>query len=712
VPPVIVTAAIVATFAVGAILAGAPFALLIRREAEGFVAAAADALVIGLIVIGLGASGFAWLGVVGLGAVILCWVSAVVGAVVTRSFRPQRSIVEPGRRGWIVAALWSAIIALALALRLHDVNFSPWIGDMGAYVNWANEFARTGVLNSTWPPLFPSFLAISSALFGSAHTAAPLAISGIALLAAIVRLLARMGVSPTVQLIAGLAVAVHPQLVWFSTFPGSESLAAPFTIAFFALVLEVVRVRGWRLVAAVALLALTVSALSLLRGSGPLLAVPLVIVILIALTVTRWRHLVAPLVLALGATALGASVGYWYGISEIRAYFVGNQIAGLLPRKIIEFVRDLGVFDATPLTFAGLAIGVSILLGGGTLLAARQMSGARAHELTIDPRVRNRWPRRIAIGIGATLLVGAALTVALGTLTGGMLLRLGPWYVVAAAAALAVIVGRLRSTASEIVVLAAALTAVMFIGLHTARLGFDRGHEFYLYWDRYLMSEALPCLLVLSAIGLDILLPALRARARTIGAIAATSALIVVAALPSLVLQSQDTFLRGSYALTSELHDIAQSSGPGVPVIWGADSTTPIATWPFQNTWMGFALPLRRTFGLDVVNSNMGRDNFGTDDVLDSAMIRGYLACRPGATTAIVFDVATGGVALDKRITDPGITVSPLDNAAATPSTLTQPPTDGWQHPRIAVTAWLVSVEVDASTPRAALCTPVPVSER
>jgi hypothetical protein len=720
VPRVIVTAAIVAAFALAAILLGLPFAVLVRGPLESLASLVADALVLGLVVLGLGASSFAWLGPFGLAVVVAGWIGAVITAVIAavtaRSWPKVHGREKPSRHRHLRWAAWVFVIALALVLRLHEVNFLPWIGDMGAYVNWANQFARTGEFSSTWPPLFPSFLAISSAVFGSAHTTAPLALTGIAALVAIVRLLERVGVSPVIRLIAALAVALHPEFVWFSTFPGSESLAAPLTVVFFSLVLVVLRARGSQLIAAAGILAMTVAALSLLRGSGPLLAIPLVVVLVLAIAVRPWRRQVGPLLVVLGATSLGAAVGYWYGITEIRSYFIANQLSDLLPTRIFDAAKSIGVFEASPVTAFALAGTVVALVGVGAVLIRRNTQRDAAHGLpdtavptagaatTADSGCTNRSSTVVGVLLGSALLGGSALTIAAGTLTGHILVRLGAWYVVAAAIAIVVVLRSRSDRATQLVLASTIITAIMFIALHTARLGFNRGHTFYLYWDRYLFSEVLPCLLVLSFIALDRALPLLRQSWRTVTALVGVVALIVVPAVPSLALQSQDTFLRGAYPLTVELESLA--SREPTPVVWGADSPQLVADWPFPNTWMGFALPLRRTFGVDVVNANMGRDNLGTDDVLDADLLRAYFACRPDDSVITVFEAETGGAPLDKRVTDPGLAIESLGGVSGAISTMQQPSDSGWLHPELRVTAWRVTLLSARATEPAAYCSP------
>src|SRR5690606_14805781 len=155
---------------------------------------------------------------------------------------------------------------------------------------------------------------------------ASVGLSGILLIVAVARLLQRLRVPTWVVLGAALVLALQQHAVWFSTFPGSESLNAPIFVVWVTLVHAAFTASGKQLPVVLGGQALFMLALCLLRGSGALLVVPLVAVTILALVVRAWRPVAAPLVLSLAASVLGAGVGVWYSVSEIPRYFVGMQI--------------------------------------------------------------------------------------------------------------------------------------------------------------------------------------------------------------------------------------------------------------------------------------------------------------------------------------------------------------------------------------------------
>ena len=231
------------TLAVIFVVGGIPFAWAVRRRTEGWIALVIDSALFGAVAVTLAITAWTWLGVGGIVVTALLYLAAIAWLVVTKPGLPARPArLSPA--SWGLVAAWVALFALAIALRWHDVNFLPWVGDMGAYVNWANEFVRTGELNAGWPPVFPVFLSICSFLFGSAGTTSGMAISGILLLAVIARILGQLGVNRWIVFGVVGALAVNVHAIWFATFPGSESLNAPFFIAWLSVFVTVLRTEG------------------------------------------------------------------------------------------------------------------------------------------------------------------------------------------------------------------------------------------------------------------------------------------------------------------------------------------------------------------------------------------------------------------------------------------------------------------------------------
>jgi hypothetical protein len=693
------TAAVILVFAVAFAAVGLPIAVTVRSEGEGWVAVIADSLVFGLVFTTVGITLWTWLGPAGAILSAVAWLALLIFAI-RGGFawpRPDFSSV----RAWPWTVAWVVILSVAVLLRLHSVNFLPWVGDMGAYVNWANEFASSGVLASSWPPLFPVYLAMSSFAFGIANTASAVGLSGLILLITVVRFLQRLHVDRWVAMGAAILLALQPTAVWFSTFPVSESLDAPIFTAWAMLGYAALTATGRRLWLLLGIQALFMLALGLLRGSGALLMVPLVLVLVAVLIARAWRPMAPRMLLLVAANLLGAGIGFWYGVSVIRPYLVEMQIKGLVPSAIANALDHAGLLSPTPVLAVTLLAPVALLAWWGA-------HGLRRHGRTeidrVDPAgvaslASTRWRGVVPVlllGVAVVLTAGVALGAIVGAMVWYIILRLGVWLLVGAVLALVLAAVLRRPAVDQVIVALLGLDIVLFVGLHTLRLGFNRGHDFYRYWDRYLFSEVLPASLVLSAVALAVLLPMLARRWKVVIAVLAAGAAVVPAVGP-LVLQSRSTYLAGAYDFLVELDELGGDTT--VPRLWADTSETRLEDFFFVNTWMAFAVPLRRTFGLDIVNASQRDDNFGPDEVLSDTSLFDYAACQPGHEL-VVYEVQNVGSPLDRRISDPRIVLDYLGTATSSITTLVQPPTDGdWTTSRVTVEVWRATVPEDAPTP-------------
>lgn len=697
-------AGVTAVLAVLLTALGLPSALALRARRDGWVAVVADAPLHGLVWLPLGVVGWTWLSWWGLSVVSATWGAAVVAAVrglpAAGSVRPRR----PAGRAVARGAAWAAVLALAVVVRLREVNFLPWMGDMGAYVNWSNELVRTGELTATWPPLFSAYLSVSTAFFGTAHTTAGMAVVGLVLVVAVARLAGRLGAGPWVELAAAATLALQLHAVWYSSFPTSESLTAPLTVLWLGLLHRAVLEPARRHTVAVGVALL---ALGMLRGSAGMLLAPLGLALLLAVVVRAWRPLARPLWAATGASIVASVVAYWYGISEIRRYFVDIQLREVLPASLWRRLDDLTLFDPSWWSAGVLVGGVLVVRLVGTLAVRR---------VTRGPGDDTGWGAAIVlVAIAAATVAVVAREWAVDGEVWQILVRMGPALLVGAVVATAA-AGWRRVRADQLAVLLAALVMLMFLVLHASRLGGAREHSFYLYWDRYLVSEVLPFSVVLAFAGLGwALRPAWRrtppdeaqgparvpGRTRALRGVAALTgaaalAVVVVPGLPALRQATDDVFLRGAYPLTVELLDIvAQGQGPAY---WSADSRSGVENFTaFPNTWMAFAVPLGRTFGLDVVNVNRGsvRD-FGPDDVLQANAVAFTAACAE-VDTFVLLDVQTGGPDAPERLAAPGISVEPIGLVEGPMLFLGQPAGErGWYAVDFRVEAWQVTVAPEA----------------
>jgi len=683
---VLVIALIVAAFALAFAVAGAPLALLTRKPDEGWIAAISDALLYGLIIVTVGVTLYSWLDWAGAVITIVGLAGLVVFAVRRGELPARGGSVWTRQRGILVAA-WAALLIVALLLRLHSVNFLPWVGDMGAYVNWANAWNVRDYFVSSWPPLFGVFLSISSFFFGTANTTAAVGVSGMLLLVAVARLLQRLGVGQWVVFALTALLALHQHAVWYSTFPGSESLNLPIFVTWAFLLHASLtserRVTPW----AVAAFGLTTFALGLLRGSGALLLVPLALVVVLAIVMPEWRRHSGRLTLIAASGVAGAGLSYWYGIAVIPRYFVTMQIKGLLPDSISSVVESLGFFAMTPQLVIVL-IALPIALAWLASVLERRFG---ASEATVTP-----WSTVTPLVLAAALTLGVIATAVVGAMTFSILLRLGPWLIVGSLAVFALPVYRKLPAPQQILAVLLMTSNIMFIALHTVRLGFDRGHSFYLYWDRYLVSEYLPATVILSALAIMAVVPWLVRKRLVIVAGVVAAAIAVVPAAPSLVLQSQDTYMAGAYEFTTELIDLQASSD--YPIVWSGTSEDSADGFFFPNTWMAFGLPIKRSFGYDVLNASQRQDNFAPDEVLTIDSLEGYALCSPDRSLT-VYEAQTGGPSLDERLSGTDASFTSLGTLTSSISLLGQPAPEGWTHAAITVKAWTVTIPGTSTSP-------------
>lgn len=703
------TAGVIVTFAALFAVVGLPLAIVLRTETEGWVAVLADSLSFGLVIATVGITTWTWIGPIGAAVSALSWLAVLVLAV-----RKRRNFPSPSLsliRAWPMTIVWIAIFAIAILLRLNSVNFLPWVGDMGAYVNWANEFARTGDLVSSWPPLFPVYLAMSSFAFGIAHTGSAVGLGGILLLVTVVRLLQRMSVGRPFIIGAAVLLALQPTAVWFSTFPVSESLNAPIFTAWLMLGYASFSATGRRLWLTLATQALFMLALGLLRGSGTLLMIPLLIVLVGALAFHAWRSLAGRMLLVTAANFLGAALGYWYGVTTIRSYFVDMQIKGLIPHSLADLLDELGLLSPTPVLVVALVVPLFALTWWGMRrFRADQkssVSGTQAGTHSADGGFLGR-PRAVPIFfliIGVCLTVGIALGAAVGAMVWFIILRLGVWLLAGAVLAIVLAGFRRVNLTDQLLVAILAMNILLFVGLHTVRLGFNRGHDFYRYWDRYLFSEVLPASLLLTALALSVVVPVLARKWKIVVALAASAAAIVPAVEP-LALQSQHSYLGGAYDYLNALSKIGGDAR--TPRIWVDTSTDRLDNFFFVNTWMAFAVPLRRTFMLNIVNAPQSDPNFGPDEVLSDTSLLNYAACEPGHEV-VVYEVQNVGKPLDERVSDTRIALTYLGSTTSSITTLVQPPVDdAWTVSAVTVKAWRASVPAGTAPIGACVTPPAP----
>ncbi|HEY4268852.1 MAG TPA: hypothetical protein VGM94_11740 [Galbitalea sp.] len=689
------------------VVAGLPVAFLVRRRRESWAALLTDAAMLGIVVVTLAITA---------GTVFGWWASFVLAAawlaacVTFRFWASLDGLRRPQLRArpawWIIVAV---VAVVAIAFRLETVEFLPWVGDMGAYVNWANEFVRTGHLSATWPPLLPVFMAIPRWIFGLAGTTAGMSLTGLLLIAGVSRVLWRLGVNRWIVLAIAGALALNVHAIWFSTFPASESLSAPLLLAWINLLVAMIQTRSQRAqLLLCAVVFLVFSALGLLRASAGLILVPVAVVAIGSLVFASWRPLAAPIWKFFGATVLGALISFWYGIAVIPAYFVNTQVQAEIPRALFVLLKRGGALTPGPVSAALvlLAAAAIVLLAIWLPRTVERAASARS-AAAAPPRTATRAWRIVLIVLAALVVVELVLLFAVGSNVAIIVLRMGVWLPVLSVIAIVGVARRHTVDAAAAIVVLLGTIVLFFCAFQTFRLGSDRPHAFYLYWDRYLFSEVFPAMSVLAGVGLAVLLrwalksPSLGrvlrgGRATAVAACVAVVA-IVASAVPGagmLQTMADGTYMSGDYAFTNRL--AAEAKAHHGPILWGATTAGPIPTFFFPNTWMAFAVPLQRSYGISIANVSQANPNFGPDAVISKQVLHDVVSC---GSTALVFETQNGGSPLDDRLRGTGYVATLVAHQTSNIQLLGEPPVHGtWTRARIAVDAWRVSADPASCT--------------
>jgi hypothetical protein len=663
--------------------AGVPFALSVRSRSEGWASLAVDSLGFGIVVVPLIV--VAWTLASGWGIAVA---AAVFLGFITLAIRSQVGLPTiPTRPPLSLALTWAAVVVAGLVVRLHDVNFLPWVGDMGAYVNWSNEFVRTGELAAAWPPLYSSFLAVSTAIFGPSGTTSGIAMTGIVLIAVTTRLLMLLALNRWVVVGIAAALTFNVHAIWYSTFPSSESLNAPIFVVWALMLVVVQRTTRQQLPAAIGLTFLVMLNLCLLRGSGIFLLAPALLLAIVSIALPAWRAWGFRIWSFFLASLVAAQVGVWYGVSVIPRYFVDMQLRMIAPQSIFDWGKSIDLFSPGPLLL-GVLIVMAVLAALGLAFAYRhsdpdEVAGARATRI-------------LALIAALVLALGIALEGVVGANVWLIFVRSGLWLVALPVIALVLMSRREKVRDDVPVTFLLVATSLILIGFHTQRLGNDRIHPFFLYWDRYLFSEIIPGLAIVAAIGANAivlwavsrgsLVERRTSRYVPVGVTALLLGALIVPHTPTIARMSEDTYMAGAFSFTT---DLAAAVDPESTNFWGATSADPAPGFFFPNTWMAFAVPLNRSFGYEFQNVSQGEYNFAPDKVVSPLEIERALK---KADRVFVFETQTGeGASLDERM-PAWFSVTKVVEETSDISLLAQERTlAGWTHAQINVIVWEIT---------------------
>ena len=705
--PLVISAAVATLFTI----VGLPLALA-RRTSRGSISVLLfDALVAGVLAVCSTVSLASWLG----WPITSLFVAGLVALAVLgiREAGPLRlEDLRPRWSPWIVAA--GVLVAVVLALRLRVVEFLPWTGDMGNYVNAANRWARTGDLALGFPPGFAVFLGVPSKLFGNEATTASVPLLGAILVGSLLRTFGQLSLRPVARLFGIVLIGFSTLAIWYSSFPVSESLQAPLTVLLVSAALAVLasggsgRIPGIGELTGAMLVALT---LGLTRGTGPLLLLPLLL-LLVACVHPRWRHLAGRVGLLIPASLIGFAISYVYGVERIRGYYVDLQIRELLPARVFSGLNKLGFFEQSPqLLSAFVALGVLVWLAG-RWLAGRAPEQPEGDELRPD---RLRWP------LPLTAAIGVAMGVVLWSEGAGEIWsqvnRLG--VVLPACGLLGLFVVHRRAAGGVAAVLAGSTAGLMLV-VQTMRFDTYRAHTYFLYWDRYLFSEVLPMFVLLAAVAAGGLLgwAATMAERRPDGgrsawpvrqapriagvvllALAVTFAGSQVSGISVL---SETSSLAGTTDFLDRVTDLLEDEER--PVLWTGPGSGPDGWEIFPNSWHAFGKPVSVTYGRDVRNLDGANGPFAPDPVLDQDAIEALLACTDEGS-AYVVEFSREGGDLDERLADDSaLRVQELGTATATLPLLRHLDTKAWIEMPVRADVW----SVEAPPSELPACTDAP----
>lgn len=696
------------------VVVGLPIAFAVRRTGEGWLLLFCDALCWGVAYSAVAVALYAWLRGPGIVADAAILAFFVVLAVIARPGLPAFRRPDRGDR-WVIG-LGAFVFAVAVALRLHLVNFILWLGDMGAYANWANEFVATGRLVASWPPLFSSYLSIATFIGGPEQTGANVPLLGIALIAALCALLIRLRVNRWAVLALVALVAVQIHAIWFSSFTVSEALAAPLTVMWIGAMVGVLRSSRGRLPAWLLVGGMLSLASGLDRGTGPLLLVP-VFIVGISVAFTGRRGDVVRLWSLLTVATAGAAIGYWYGISRIHSYYVEAQLQGILPAGLFRSYQAAGLDVPGPrvaLVLVGAVVAVAAV--GAALAALTRL-------LRMPPLQRRRsWSAgALLVLLGGLGILGHALIRVNGLIV--IAYRIGAvlWIAVGVIVVVAAVsrYARLARPASA-ALMTALLTGVLFLVVANRQVFDAFGHMFYLYWDRYTFSEVVPALFVLLGIGAGILVSGLRRRARRAepsasggvlhravrrptvvgaGVIVVVIALVVAPNARETVLVRQHSLLAGSWRFENVLAQDYRDSGAD-EAIWVRSDATAIPQWAFPNTWWALGNPLAASFRVPLrvpgpITTDFAPDTTPTPELLGKAM-----DCSD-ANRIVVFEVEAGGDQLGTAMGSSGYDIRLVGRHTTTVPILGLVRDEHWKMPRLTVTTWLVTPD---TTPQKSRC--------
>ncbi len=507
------------------------------------------------------------------------------------------------------------ISAIALWARRQPINFVFQTGDMGEYVNNANEIARGERLGASFPHLFSNFLATSRALFGYMNTAVIVPAIGAILAVVPLALVRRLGGSLPVAGLAGLVIAISPFPVWFGIFPASEALMATLLVgAFYALLTATDEGSSWL----ATLAGVLVGAAAFTRGTGLVfVALPALAMVFVMDKKPEVRR---------AAVAFAVTAAAFIAAAAIYNFTATPGYMNLQVRNIMG--PDFPTIPAWTVAVAGAAF-VGLIAGSVRVLSRHRLHGRWLQLLPILLLVA-------ALIVHRVLMNNAGLLVALDNF--GL-----PILVTAAVGLVALWPPRGWPPIPPLVGTQIVTVAAIGSILYASRVPEEIYHSYWQYWDRYTYSELFPVVVFMMGVGLAVGEFAVgaafdkwmhsdksaRYAKRTVNlGVAMAAAITIYWAVPQLTEINRFKFFGESDAVVEELAEAA-----GTDTIYYTGSRLSSA-WFFRNTYRAFGSPLQSAFGISIPNLE-GFGPFERDPDLSLGEIADE-ARLSGATSATV----------------------------------------------------------------------------
>lgn len=579
--------------------AGAPAAVfLLGRGAWTLVLGWSTALGLGIAVTMTATMALTRLGVFSRAsfvAVLAMWTIGTTAALVAT--RTRRELLPTADR---TDGILAGLAIATLAVRVNPSYFLFETGDMGEYVNRANQLADGGGLVGSFPHGFTFLLASAHQLVGEASMVQLLPALGVAITLGAAALARLLGAAPWAVVAVTALGVVHPSMTWYSQFPVSEMLAAAMLVSGLAMLVAARRDGRTDAAAAAGVL---IGLLVLVRITGLVWLTVAPASFLLSYAVDDLPRRRAQAAFA-GACLSAGLLAMAYNVRYLPTYFVDQQLLDMLPGQLSRVLSQLGFFD-WPNVLGPVA---SIIFGSTVLFTA-----AARHRGT--SRLRDQ--EALITRVGGFTLIAATCLVLVVAGTDGLVDALVRWgWILLAFGGVGLWSLFTSDRIGAVVAFLVATPTSTSLVLFASRFPEARRHAYYLYWDRYLLDTVLPLAFVLAALGLSAFTRSIASwspapRAALLAGAAALAGWMMVPLITESAAVSSRPFLGEPYRVLDEVSSTLAVESE-MPVVFTAPEGPP-PVWFYPNYYRAFGLPLAETFGHRVIGLPAGGRPDGPD---------------------------------------------------------------------------------------------------